>query len=309
MQIKFLIWNINKSTYTAFKDSLAEILKSNDLEILNFFEAQNLNDRDIEQLGYKKIVLKEVEPAEKTIKLFYKTGLAIDIKNVTGFTESLKATNFNPTVSMELVAYLIEQAKDIGRTETIATLEAFEFSTHNDEFLYVSIHIPSKVFQDDQDQLQTANAYKRYIFSMAQKYKNRVVIAGDFNMKPFDYAMVEPMGFFAFASAKFVSDAPTFTLASREMPLYNPSWRLLGDYSEKTAANRTGGSIFFKNAKQKKSRVWHLYDQVLLTKTMYSQFEQNSLKVVETQSLVADAENLQLPNAIDHLPITFTLNI
>ncbi len=309
MSISFITWNINKGTFSEISLYLREILKKQRSETLTFFEAENLVDSDIEGMGYTKIKLASVEPSKKVIKMFIKNDSDYIIENKYDFTQLVvNEIKFLP-INREMKDYLVEESKIIRRIEKTATLEAFEIknSKSKDFFLFVAIHIPSKLYQDEYDQFQSAINYKKYITARAEEYGNKILVAGDFNMAPFERGMTEPMGFFAFQNNNDVNPDIEHVLGSRQLSFYNPSWRLLGDYDIGSKSFREGGSFFYEKSKKRKTNTWHLFDQIIMTKNLFNSFDHNSLVLLETTNLSQDIKNPQ--KKIDHLPLCFTINI
>lgn len=308
MSISFVTWNINKSDYLEISLYLTDILKQNP-DTLTFFEAENLKDIDIENLGYSKIKLNSVEPSKKTIKLFVKKQLNYEINNVYNFTETLVNETQSLTSTSEGRDYLIEESRIIRRIERTVTLEAFEIKNikTKEVFLYVPLHFPSKLYYDEYDQLQQAINYKKYITSRGEKYDNKILVAGDFNMTPFEKGMTEPMGFYALQNNKDVDSNIVEILGSRQVQFYNPCWRLLGDYSAVSRSFRTGGSFFYEKSRNRKAKTWHLIDQIIMTKNLIKSFDNDSLQLFEMDTIIEDMKDSK--KTIDHLPLCFTLNL
>lgn len=203
--------------------------------------------------------------------------------------------------------YIVEELVKISRTELVSTLEAFEIRNEktNNTFLYIAIHIPSKVYQDEYDQFQSTINYKKYITGRAMEYDYKVLVAGDFNMSPYEKGMTEPMGFFAFPNKEDVRPKPELILTTRELSFYNPCWRLLGDYNVKSRLYRTNGSFFYGKSTNRKLKTWHLFDQVIFPRNFIDWFDQDSLSIIENSAILADIADPK--KSIDHLPLYFSV--
>jgi exonuclease III len=268
MSLSFITWNINKANYSEIEDYLNDILKKCNPEALTFFESEKLIDSEIEKKGYKKIKLHDVEHSKKVVKTFIRTNSDYIIKNKYNFTELVVNETKSLKTNQEVKSYLIEESKVIRRIEKVSTLEAFEVKNNktDESLLYVAIHFPSKLFQNEFEQFQNAINYKKYITSRGEEYGNKILIAGDFNMAPFEKGMTEPMGFFAFQNNNDVRSEIEHVLGSRQLSFYNPCWRLLGDYNQKTRKFRNGGSFYYEKSSKRSSKTWHLFDQIIFTK-------------------------------------------
>jgi hypothetical protein len=309
MSISFVTWNINKGNYSDISLYLTDILDKQSPDTLTFFESENLVDSDIENLGYSKIKLTSLEPSKKVIKMFQKNKLNYEINNKYDFTELIVDEIKTLTLSNDLRDYLFEESKIIKRIEKVSTLEAFEIKNKktNDVFLYVALHIPSKLYYDEYDQFQLAINYKKNITNRAGEYGNKVLVAGDFNMAPFDRGMTEPMGFFAFQNNNDVNQTIGHIVGSRQISFYNPCWRLLGDYDTTSKKFRAGGSFFYEKSRNRKTKTWHLIDQIIMTKNLFNVFDHDSLCLFETTTLFDDIKDSK--KRIDHLPLCFTLKL
>jgi hypothetical protein len=101
-----------------------------------------------------------------------------------------------------------------------------------EELLIVAVHLPSKLYQKDQDQ----EFHVRNLVDVISEQErnighNRTLVIGDFNMNPFENGMIVADGFHAVMDkniAKFVDrrvDRKSYRL------FYNPMWSRLGDDS------------------------------------------------------------------------------
>ena len=191
----------------------------------------------------------------------------------------------------------------------MSRLSLIEVTFDKETFLLAIVHLPSKKNLDEISQLQAASNYKRVILERSSNYKNQIVVVGDFNMNPFDAGMVEPHGFFAINYKKKVQDETVFQ-HSTEIMFYNPSWNLLGDYDKLNDISVVSGSHFYSGAPSKKL-FWHLFDQVIVSKKMITNFVENELEVMQIKEIVDEVQTtVTRRNALysDHLPIKFTLN-
>ncbi len=129
-------------------------------------------------------------------------------------------------------------------------------------------------------------------------------------MNPFDLGMVEPLGFYAFNNIELVKDKPKKTILSDVLMFYNPSWSLLGDFISGTSSKRFGGSHYY-NSKDSRNYHWRILDQLIFTKSLYEQFNQETFKLLESEHLCKEINKAKSSDskAIDHLPLYFSFNI
>lgn len=308
MALSIISWNINNSSYHDIKSYVEEILDNYEIDLFVFFEGVNLADTCLVYKGFDKVNLINPDNSKKAIRAFRKSSLDYTIKNSSSYSEVLSKDIKSTKINSDTQSYIIDQVKFIRRVERISTLETFSISnnTSKEKFLFAAVHFPSKLYHDDFDQMQSAITYKSNILGKAKGFNNNIVVCGDFNMNPFDRGMTEPMGFFTFNNSDQAK--PNYELIfGRQLSFYNPCWRLLGDYNIKTGKNKVAGSFFYSNSRTRKSKTWHLIDQVIITKKMLSSFDQDSLQIIETKDLIRDL--FLKGKKIDHLPLYFSLTI
>jgi exonuclease III len=306
MALSLISWNINGSNFSEIEDYVNEILALTNVDIFIFFEGANIVDNSLSLLKYEAVTLHNVDSSKKAIKIFIKSGINYEISNLNNFSEIVSKDINIKSINSLTQAFVVEEVNVIRRIERISTLETFQVKniTNSKSFLLAAIHMPSKLYQDDFDQLQSAINYKKSIIGKAAEFKNKIIITGDFNMAPYEKGMTEPMGFFTFQNENQVRDKHEY-IFGRQLSFYNPCWRLMGDYNIKKRTNRTGGSFFYSTTKKRKLMTWHLIDQVIMTKNMVTDFDQDSLEIVETDLLLKDL--IDSSKKIDHLPLHFTL--
>lgn len=309
MSLSFITWNINKANYQDIENYFNDILAECNPDTITFFESENLADSEIEKKGYKKIVLNQVEPSKKVIKTFLKENTDYEITNKYNFTELIVNETKLIETQDEVKDYLVEESKIIRRIEKISTLEAYDVKNKKtgENLSFVAIHFPSKVYQNDIEQLQNATNYKKLISARSEEYDNKILIAGDFNMAPYEKGMTEPMGFFAFQNNIDVKDEIEHVLGSRQLSFYNPCWRLLGDYDIKNEEFRAGGSYFYGKSTKRTSRTWHLFDQIIFTKKVFDLFDHKSLRLFENDLI--NMHVIDKYKTIDHLPLSFSVEL
>lgn len=169
--------------------------------------------------------------------------------------------------------------------------------------LIALVHLPSKLYATDIDQLHTATFLKEELErAEVEACHDNTVVFGDFNMNPFDLGMM---------SAPALNSVPCLVTASRESRVvegrshkffYNPMWNLLGDFVGPAGT-------FFHGSPKSLSHYWNTLDQVLLRPGLAEKLERNSLTIVTTAGAASLLGENGRPSMSDHLPITFTLNL
>jgi exonuclease III len=297
--LQFLYWNTeNKDSKD---DILNDLLEKNSIDVIMLGEC----GRPLSAILCNKYNLTELqlfsgEGERLTQRVYHNKLKNVSFKHINNIPEDEKEeVLFSKTLDGELI---LRRLKRLNRASMIET------TYNNEKFLLVLVHLPSKKNLDESSQLQAAINYKRLIAEVASLYENKVIITGDFNMNPFDLGMVEPLGFFAINYKKRVQEESKFQHFSQLM-FYNPCWGLLGDYDKINEISIVSGSHFYKNSPSKKL-FWHLFDQVIVSKKMITNFVEGRLEVVQVQEIINEVQSAltrDKANYSDHLPITFIL--
>lgn len=169
--------------------------------------------------------------------------------------------------------------------------------------LLVLVHLPSKLFSTDVDQLQEAIFFKRDIESTETDvgHSNTLVI-GDFNMNPFDHGMVSASALHSIPCLKTAKGKSRIINGRKHSFFYNPSWNLFGD--------RLGppGTYFYR-APSHTSYYWNMLDQVVMRPSFADQFDRRSLTIVTRAGDVDLIDRNGRPYVSDHLPIFFKIEL
>jgi exonuclease III len=300
-KVKFLYWNTeNKKNVELL---LADLLAATDFNVIILAEAKKpLSAKFKKQYNLIEEKLFSSEKERLKVRVYHNNSSDITIShlnNVPG--EEVTEVKVQDTIDGILIH---------RRITKIARVVNLELRIDTNSYLLSCMHFPSKKNQDDVSQLHTAFNYKRYILERAEKFNHNTIIVGDFNMNPFDHGMVEPHGFFALNNSGFVAGKRTVQ-HSVEVMFYNPCWWLLGDYHPKKGSRKMSGTHYFSGSPSKKL-YWHLFDQVIVSKSMVERFNHDDLEILEIDDLIKEVvssvsrKNAKFP---DHLPITFSLNL
>jgi hypothetical protein len=99
----------------------------------------------------------------------------------------------------------------------------------------------------------------------------------------------------------------TRTVAGNKYPFfYNPMWSHFGDADESPP-----GTYYYTSAEHKMF-FWNMFDQVLIRPYLIDLFQNETLKILNTDGTVSFLSERGLPDSSvvsDHLPILFKLNL
>lgn len=170
--------------------------------------------------------------------------------------------------------------------------------------LLVAVHLPSKLHARSYDQGSAIRDLREQIVEAERKVGHRsTVVIGDFNVDPFDEAMVGADGLHGMMDRQVaLRESRTVNGISRDF-FYNPMWSRLGDDS-----HGPPGTYYYSSAAPL-SFFWHSFDQVLLRPGLLSCYRVDSL-IVPTE---ADGHPLRGPagpgrSTSDHLPVVIRLD-
>ena len=136
------------------------------------------------------------------------------------------------------------------------------------------------------------------------------ILIGDFNMDPYNLAMLDPRGMNAMMCRNLATKKATRWFGRPKRPykgFYNPMWNLLGDRS----TDKQPGS-FYKGNDKTDAAIWHAIDQVLVRPTLIPQISAKSPKLltqIGSSSLLSKSGIISGKGISDHLPVLITLNI
>lgn len=172
------------------------------------------------------------------------------------------------------------------------------------ELILATVHLPSKLHAEPLDQQIEMSALCKAITECERtRSHSRTVVVGDFNLDPFEDAMVGA----AFLHA--VMDRQTAAKGSRTVRgvkyefFYNPMWGRMGDTSPGPP-----GTHYYNKAIQR-CQFWHTLDQVVLRPTLLGSFSNQDLHVIDTIAGKPLLTSRGIPDRriSDHLPLIFTI--
>jgi exonuclease III len=173
------------------------------------------------------------------------------------------------------------------------------------EFTLIGLHYQSKLNWSSADQLAHSSKLRNFVLDVEEKIGHqRTVVLGDFNMNPFDKAMVAHTGLNA-VMEKSIAQQKTRTVDEDDYDFfYNPMWGFLGDLGKGSVS----GTHYY-NSSAPINYYWHILDQVLLRPVLIDYLEDIEIltKIFDTNLLTP--KNFIDKTISDHLPVFFSLKI
>ena len=178
------------------------------------------------------------------------------------------------------------------------------------EVLLVGIHLVSKREYIAIDQEAEARKIVRELVRIETgRNHERTIIAGDFNMNPFETGMTLSDCFNSISSWRVVKHKQRRTIQndSRCTLFYNAGWSFLGDNT------RSVGGTYHDDRTAHNCYYWNVFDQVLLRPDLIDADSEPRIHIVEgyeDQIFVSGPYNApDAKNWSDHLPLLFDVPI
>ncbi len=176
------------------------------------------------------------------------------------------------------------------------------------EILLVVIHYQDKRNWTSADQNAEISNLMDDINEKQKEYKHRrTIIVGDFNMNPFEQAMVQHTGLHS-VQDKNIAKTKQRKVAGKNYHLYyNPMWNFFGD----TAENKIPGTYYYNSGKPI-NYYWNMFDQVIVGHELIDSFDSKELNIINkigNINLLNSRGIINKKDYSDHLPIKFQLNI
>ena len=174
-------------------------------------------------------------------------------------------------------------------------------------FLLVAVHLPSKLYEEEYDQVAMCiNINRRIERAEDSVGHTRTILVGDFNLDPFESAIVGAEGLHATMDRNIAKKGYRSVKGERYKYFYNPMWNSLGDESKGPP-----GTYYYDTGRYK-NYYWHTFDQVLIRPELLEYFKYDKLNVITEingRSLVLENGMPDHRLASDHLPLVFEINI
>lgn len=174
------------------------------------------------------------------------------------------------------------------------------------EVLLVGIHFPSKLYWSEESQSFECTELARMIREVEEKEgHSRTLLAGDFNMNPFEGGLIAASGMHAVMTRETALKKERTVQDKRYTFFYNPMWGHFGD-----GTGGPSGTYYYESAEQK-TFFWNMFDQVLVRPDLLPFFSSDDLKILSKDSTKSFLSAKGVPDKVavsDHLPILFKLN-
>ncbi len=170
-------------------------------------------------------------------------------------------------------------------------------------FLLALVHLPSKLYMSEQDQLHEAIYFRQEVEVAERESKNtNTIIVGDFNMNPFEPGMISATAMHSLPCLRTAKSGSRFIKGREHSFFYNPTWNLFGDL------DGVPGTYYYASSSYT-SFYWNMLDQVVLRPSIADRLDKRSLRIITKAGEVDLLDRNGRPAVSDHLPIFFTLDL
>lgn len=180
------------------------------------------------------------------------------------------------------------------------TIKVLEISK-NERQLIGAVHLPSKLYAQDEDRTMEIGELISNIEKLENKYNiQNTLIVGDFNADPFEGCMIKARGLHSVSSKDIALKLKRKVRGKEYNMFYNPMWNKFGDFYG------IGGTYYYSGSTGEEI-FWHIFDQVVIRPQLIMRFEQEKLKII-TEINGEPLLNINKKIIVsDHLPIEFSI--
>lgn len=166
-------------------------------------------------------------------------------------------------------------------------------------------HLPSRDHHSVESVGESCREFAGAVTEYEKKARHRrTIVIGDFNLSPFDPALVSARGFHAVMDQQ-VALRQARTVDEKDYPFfYNPMWSCQGDLSAGPP-----GTYYYQESGHV-AYFWHVCDQVLIAPDLLEWTQPDSVEVLTSdgqEPLLTAAGHPDKMNASDHLPLLVRL--
>lgn len=181
------------------------------------------------------------------------------------------------------------------------------------EILLGAVHLVSGLHRERSERKPEADHLARAVREAQREdgvRHERTILVGDFNLNPFDDAMIFPDGFGAMMTKGLVRKNKR---ASGEIcgRFYNPLWAMLGQ-----EADDAPPGTYYWDANRPLNIYWNYLDQVLVGADLLDHFPRERFRILTTipgpdgpLSLIRETERHWIIEVSDHLPLIFDVDL
>jgi hypothetical protein len=186
------------------------------------------------------------------------------------------------------------------------TVRHLQLPARTDVLLGV-VHLRSKLHQSAESQGFACVEVARRIADLERQIGHRhTILAGDFNMNPFESGLVSANGLNAVMDRSVAARGERTVQGTVHPFFYNPMWSRFGDGSPGPSGT------YYRDSGEHVTFFWNMFDQVLLRPELLARFRSEDLEILDSDgdaSLLTPKGRPSRTKASDHLPVLFRLSL
>jgi hypothetical protein len=171
------------------------------------------------------------------------------------------------------------------------------------DLLFVCAHLRSRLRQSERSQVFATRDLVTAILEAERRVGHRrTILAGDFNMDPYDDGMLGAGALHGMMSRRTALLGSRIIDEQKYLMFYNPMWGFLGD--------RTPGppGTYRYWTSEHICREWHVFDQVLVRPDLVHAFPLEQLQILDSIGSSSLLSRAGVPTPSDHLPVVFEIS-
>jgi hypothetical protein len=183
-----------------------------------------------------------------------------------------------------------------------------EFVSNHGGIIVVAVHMPSQLRYQPATLNSRLRRLARQIRSLEQgEGHRRTIVFGDFNLNPFDSALVEADGLHGVMTKQIARQRERKVGGVNQPFFYNPMWRFLGD-----STPGPPGSFFYRD-NEDICFFWNILDQVLIRPDLLDTWCDDDLQLLTGDGVVdfwtEEGGMATGAGVSDHLPLLFRFDL
>lgn len=172
-------------------------------------------------------------------------------------------------------------------------------------FLAVAfVHFPSPLHTTERERSYAAIRFREDLEATESRFQiDRTIVAGDFNLNPFEPAMLSADAFHSVPSREIASQETRIVQNRRRTMFYNPMWNFFGD------KEHPPGTYYYRDSGYE-CVFWNMFDQVIVRPHLIPHLDLTEIQILTEAGGQSLLDHNGLPNKStisDHLPLFFSI--
>lgn len=268
---KFLLWNLKRSASEDLAITVARLAIQHEIDYLLLLEARQL-------------------PAGKMLEILKGRG------DFSEFVDWLEATGIEPPARF----FAALPSTEVVPVRSQARMHIRLVQPKGKQpFLLALVHLVDKGSEQSADQQMYLPGLSRVIAEMEDRHSIKAtIVAGDFNINPFETGMLNPAGFNAVPTRREALGVLRRKQAEEYRYFYNPMWSMFGDL------HGPPGTYYYSSS----SLRWNMFDQFLLRPELVKHFVKVEILDAWEEDRLVSKNGIPNQRYSDHLPVVLTLS-